>query len=80
VEGFERVVVPQGGHDALRIKFEQRGTITPTDPRVPVFVFTISHTCWWAVDLGRHFKCDSVTESSDGPNYERHSMLKSLTP
>jgi len=78
VEAFERIVVPQGSHDALRIKSETLTTITSHEPTFPVFTFTVTSTCWWAVDLGRNVKCDYTTISSDGSTSQGSTVLTNL--
>jgi hypothetical protein len=77
VEAYERVIVPQGGHDALRIKLE--ATYTYSQPGMDSFGQTVTGTCWWAIDLGRNVKCDYVYHYDDGSSESRSDVLISLT-
>jgi hypothetical protein len=79
VEAFERIVVPQGSHDTLRLRYEGRSTSTSIYPTVPPFVFSWTATCWWAVDVGRMVKCETATQGSDGSSSQITSVLTDLT-
>ena len=79
VEAYERVVVPQGSHDALRIKAEAHYSVTYSDPNVPGYGYTTNSTCWWAVDLGRNVKCDYVFHYDDSTTGSRTEVMTSLT-
>lgn len=63
VEAFESITVPEGSHDALRIRSEVTYSNFGYDPEV---TYTVTSTCWWAVDLGRNVKCDYVYHYTDG--------------
>lgn len=78
VEAFEQVVVPQGKHDALRIKSEAQYSSTFSDPDIPPYSYTMNTTCWWAVDLGRNVKCTSVVTNSDGTTYSNSGVMTGL--
>lgn len=80
VEAYERITVPQGTHDTLRIRSESRSTVTFSNPDFPVLAFTSSMTCWWAVDLGRNVKCKYSDRFDDGSTDGGTSELKGLTP
>jgi hypothetical protein len=77
VEAYEQVVVAEGQHDALRIKSVETFSLAPVG--LPPFTDTITSTCWWAVDLGRHVKCNHDHAPSDGAPYTSTEELTSLT-
>lgn len=80
VEAYERITVPQGTHDALRIKSNLRYAVTfPTTPDVEPFSYTVEATCWWAVDLGRNVKCAYERRYDDGTTTLTTETLTSLT-
>ena len=79
VEAYEQVLVAQGSHDALRIKFVADYSVTSADTSIPPFSSTTTATCWWAVDLGRYVKCDYVFTASDLQPYSQTQELTSLT-
>ncbi|HJV68970.1 hypothetical protein [Ideonella sp.] len=58
VEALERITVPAGTFDTLRIRIEasysDAGTGWP--PSTP---YTSVSTCWWSIQLGRVVKCDT---------------------
>ncbi|MGM9487385.1 hypothetical protein [Ideonella sp. YS5] len=57
VEAFQKITVPAGTFDALRVK----AAITYTNVTgLEGGTYTSTSTCWWAVDLGRRVKCDYV--------------------
>jgi len=78
VEAYERVVAPQGSHDALRIKAQADYTVTSTDPDQPGYGYTVNSTCWWAVDLGRNVKCNYVFHYDDGSSDSRSDVMTGL--
>jgi hypothetical protein len=77
VEAYERVVVPQGSHDALRIQAEV--TYRYSQEGLPDSGFTVNSTCWWAIDLGRNVKCDYVYHYDNGSSDSRSDVMTSLT-
>jgi len=77
VEAFERVIVPEGTHDALRMKIEATYRYGQTGGEA--FGYTMNGTCWWAVDLGRNVKCDYVFHYDDGSSDSRKDVMTSLT-
>jgi hypothetical protein len=80
VEGYERVVVPQGTHDALRIKSEAVYTVTLSNPgNARTYSYTLKSTCWWAVDLGRNVKCNHAYAYDDGTSEIGSQVMTSLT-
>lgn len=50
VEAYERITVPAGTYDTLRIKSELSYTNVPSP-------YTVTSTCSWAVEIGRAVKC-----------------------
>ncbi len=77
VEAYERVVVPQGTHDALRIRSVESYSVT--DDGVPPSSSTKTSTCWWAVDLGRYVKCITDYTLSDSDPYHLVDQMTGLT-
>lgn len=79
VEAFERVTVPAGTFDAVRVKSVVNFTVY-TDPSIPGGQYTYTRTCWWAVDIGRHVKCIGEYDYPDGtPDYYTRSSTEILT-
>jgi hypothetical protein len=58
VEAFERISVPAGDFDSLRIVTDKQYNF-PGDTRTGG-----TETCWWAVDIGRNVKCQSIARFS----------------
>ncbi|HEV8692345.1 MAG TPA: hypothetical protein VGQ91_18715 [Ideonella sp.] len=79
VPAYERVTVPQGSHDALRIEGEAHTTVTSNDPIYSGYSYTWKSTCWWAVDLGRNVKCEHAYEFDDGTTRTVSEVMTSLT-
>ena len=79
IEAYQRIVVPQGSHDTLRIKSESRVAVTPSNHEIPPYNYTMTSTCWWAVDIGRSIKCVDDVQNADGSSAHGSSELKSLT-
>ncbi|MFZ5550700.1 MAG: hypothetical protein ACOZJX_18530 [Pseudomonadota bacterium] len=80
VEAYERITVPQGTHDVLRIKANLRYAVSfPTVPDAEPFSYTLESTCWWAVDLGRSVKCTYERRFDDGTTTLTTETLTGLT-
>ena len=77
VEAFERISVPEGSHEALRIRAEVTYTNIGGDPNDG---YTSTNTCWWAVDLGRNIKCEYVSHYTDGKTSSQTTTLAKRTP
>jgi len=72
IEAFERITVPEGSHETLRVHSDLTYTNVSDDPNDG---HTQTNTCWWAVDLGRHIKCEYVNHYSDGKTSTQTVML-----
>lgn len=58
VEAFERVTVPAGTYNTLRVRYERTHVdSSPQPPRI----------CWWAVNIGREVKCEASFHYPDSP-------------
>jgi len=66
VEAFERITVPAGAYDTLRIKRTDADGTRPS-------------TCWWSVELGRDVKCVAVYASPDAPTETYTDVLTRYT-
>jgi hypothetical protein len=79
VEAFERISVPAGAFDALRVKSVVNFT-NLSDPNVPGGAYSSTRTCWWATTLGRNVKCEFTYAYPDGVsgNYSR-SLTQTMT-
>lgn len=76
VQGHERISVPAGEFDTLRIHGEAQVTIYDMEERHA----TRSETCWWAVTLGRFVKCEWAWTYLDAPDtvYTTDSVLTDI--
>lgn len=72
VEAYERITVPEGSHDALRIRSELSYSNLGYDPEGG---YTVTTTCWWAVDLGRNVKCEYIIHYADGLSSTQSAVL-----
>jgi hypothetical protein len=79
VEAYEKVVTPEGSHDALRITAVVAVSADFADPVYTDYSYTLNSTCWWAIDLGRHVKCDFAYRFDDGSSDSRQEVMTSLT-
>lgn len=79
-EAYERVTVPAGSFDTIRVHAELTYT-NVADPNLPDNSYTVTSTCWWAVDLGRKVKCHYVYHYPDIDGYPQEALdeLSSLT-
>jgi hypothetical protein len=79
VEAFERISVPAGSFEALRIKSVTNFT-NHGDPNVPGGAYSVTRTCWWATMLGRNVKCEFTYDYPDSVpgNYSR-SLTQTMT-
>jgi hypothetical protein len=78
VEAFERISVPAGSFDALRIK--STVALSTTDANVPGGAYSYIRTCWWAVALGRNVKCQFDYTYPDGaPGSYSRSQTQTMT-
>lgn len=64
VDAFERLTVPAGTFDTLRIKSEIHYSNVSGDSGPSSY--DVTRTCWWAVDLGRDVKCEYAFHYPDG--------------
>lgn len=79
VEAFERISVPAGSFDTLRIKSAISITNTSgTD--IPGESYAYTRTCWWSVTLGRNVKCQFDYDYPDGtPDPYLRSQTQTMT-
>lgn len=56
VKAFERISVPAGAFDTLRVESQLQYT-NATGRGIPGNAYTGTQTCWWSVVLGRDVKC-----------------------
>jgi hypothetical protein len=76
VEAFESVEVPAGAFGALRIR--SSFSIT-NDSSVPGGAHSSEQVCWWAINIGRYVKCESVLTYPDGvPDYHARTLASVL--
>jgi hypothetical protein len=61
VAAFQRISVPAGEFDALRIESELSYQLLDPDSN-----YSVTSTCWWAVQIGRQVKCDYVYHFPEG--------------
>lgn len=65
VAAFQRINVPAGEFDTLRIESELSYQLPDSDRN-----YSVTSTCWWAVQIGRQVKCEYVyhfPEGTSGP-------------
>jgi hypothetical protein len=79
VKAYERVTVPQGSHDTLRVEAQVDFKITSSDPVYSGTTYTANSTCWWAVDLGRNVKCEYLYHFEDGTSESYTDVMTALT-
>ncbi len=65
VDGYERITVPQGAHDALRVT-AQLAITESNDPALLLgaagqAAYAQDVVCWWSVTLQRTVKCSTAT-------------------
>ena len=79
VEAFERITVPAGTFDTLRIKSLVNFT-NVSDSQVTGGAYSLTRTCWWATTLGRNVKCEFTYAYPDGvPGTYSRSLTQTMT-
>lgn len=66
VQAFERISIPAGEFETLRIHGDAQSTIYDLDE----VHSTRSETCWWSVTLGRFIKCEATVTYQERPDWD----------